>query len=269
MSDYGSGVHPGLTVEEYDAIPALRSSIASTLWQKTPAHARYEELNPEPATSEMDLGTAAHALYLEGEDVIEIIEADSWRKTADKEARDAARARGKVPLLPKQVDIVRDMVSELTAKAYFDRRHGLPEVTIVWDDPIGVRCKCRVDWLGQDRWFDFKTTDIPRDRWLSSVAWSGTGFQKAFYSRAPQLRALEHRWLVQERFGFFLSWQGTTDAQIAEICAYQAEMAISRYAQCKRERKWPGYPDGVYYAQATPGVIARHEETRLMKEPAA
>src|SRR5213082_2345283 len=78
---------------------------AKFLW-RSPWNPLYE---PE-AKTEFDIGMAAHLAVLEPERQarnIVLIEAGDYRTTKEREARDAARAAGLVPLLPYQVDIVR------------------------------------------------------------------------------------------------------------------------------------------------------------------
>ena len=97
------GVHL-LSMESYQRdpcpSPSLSSHIAHRLITQSPLHAWYAHprLNPryvEEDSTAFDLGSCAHALLLEGEDSIAVIEADDWRTKVAKEAR--AKARSKLP----------------------------------------------------------------------------------------------------------------------------------------------------------------------------
>ena len=87
---------------------------AKFLW-RSPWNPLYE---PE-AKTEFDIGVAAHLAVLEPERQarkIVPIEAGDYRTTKAREAREAARAEGKVPLLPYQLDIVRAITGSIRAR---------------------------------------------------------------------------------------------------------------------------------------------------------
>src|SRR3954454_20001620 len=97
----------GLAAIDYHAIRALSASgawllseecSAKFLW-RSPWNPLYQ---PEERT-DFDIGVAAHLAVLEPErqaQGIVVIEAGDYRTNRAREARDAARAEGKVPLLP-------------------------------------------------------------------------------------------------------------------------------------------------------------------------
>src|SRR5690606_1065600 len=81
-----------------------------------PARFRYYKDNPSAreTTKALDLGRAAHAIVLEGdESPIVAVDADSYRTAAARAQRDAARAAGKIPLLPHELATVRAMAAAL------------------------------------------------------------------------------------------------------------------------------------------------------------
>src|SRR5205085_10281977 len=86
---------------------------AKFLW-RSPWNPLYQ---PEPKT-EFDIGVAAHLAVLEPQrqaDNIVLIEAGDYRSVKAREARDMARAAGKVPLLPYQLDIVQAIAASIPA----------------------------------------------------------------------------------------------------------------------------------------------------------
>ena len=157
--------------------PSLSSSIAKVLIARTPRHARLQHprLNPNFERShnkKYDIGIAAHAMLLEGEDVFVEVDARDFKSDAAKEARDAAYAAGKTPLLPHQIETVGAM--NKAAHAQLDRHeeargifdHGKAEQTIIWQE-AGIWCKARPDLIvsGGALW-DYKTTtDANPDVW--------------------------------------------------------------------------------------------------------
>src|SRR5437762_6826395 len=112
----------GMPAIDYHAMRALSASgawllaeecAAKFLW-RSPWNPLYE---PE-AKTDFDIGVAAHLAVLEPERQarsIVLIEAGDYRTTKAREARDTARAAGKVPLLPYQFDIVRAIAGSIRA----------------------------------------------------------------------------------------------------------------------------------------------------------
>src|SRR5207237_6481124 len=98
---------PGLAAVDYHAMRALSASGAWLLAEECAAkflwRSPWNPLYVPEAKTEFDIGMAAHLAVLEPErqaDSIVLIEAGDYRTTNAREARDAARALGKVPLLP-------------------------------------------------------------------------------------------------------------------------------------------------------------------------
>lgn len=92
------GIHDDIEAEDYHSAgltkePALSASIAKLLISHSPLHAwtAHPMLNPNFERAEeakFDVGTAAHELLLRGNDIVHIVEADSWRTNAAKDARE-------------------------------------------------------------------------------------------------------------------------------------------------------------------------------------
>src|SRR4051812_28812430 len=143
-----SGLPPG----EYHAMRALSASgawllseecAAKFLW-RSPWNPLYQ---PEPKT-EFDIGVAAHLAVLEPErqaDSMVVIDASDYRTTKARDARDAARGAGKVPLLPYQFDIVRAIAGSIRAHSIASQsfRGGEAEITLLWTDPETGLCQRR------------------------------------------------------------------------------------------------------------------------------
>src|SRR5438874_11281235 len=133
----------GLPAGGYHAMRALSASGAWLLAEECPAkflwRSPWNPLFVPEAKTDFDIGVAAHLAVLEPErqaQSIVLIEAGDYRTTKAREARDAARAEGKVPLLPYQFDIVRAIAGSIrahpiAAKAF---RDGEAEVTLIWHD---------------------------------------------------------------------------------------------------------------------------------------
>src|SRR5437764_951763 len=147
----------GLPAAEYHAIRALSASGAWLLAEECAAkflwRSPWNPLYVPEERTDFDIGVAAHLAVLEPErqaQGIVVIEAGDYRTAKAREARDAARAEGKVPLLPYQFDIVRAIAGSIRAHPIACRAFagGDAEVTLTWHDPeTGVPCKARPDYL--------------------------------------------------------------------------------------------------------------------------
>lgn len=251
--------------------PSLSRSVASTLTRRTPLHAwtEHPRLNPNFQRVEkdaFDLGTAAHTLLLEGDDVAVVVDAKDWRTNAAKDERAAARAAGKIAMLEHQwrelqamVDAARRQIAAatVTPPLFTD---GKPEQTVVWNEPCGVTCRARPDWLRDDRTVidDYKTTGRSADptSWIRQTMFTvGYDVQVAFYKRGVHAvtgRAPDFRFVVQETYPPY-ALSVVSLAPDAEALAHQkVEHAIRTWARCLRTGQWPAYPTEVCYAN-TPG----------------
>src|SRR5205823_14867098 len=113
-----------------------------------------------------------------------LIEAGDYRTTKAREAHDAARAEGRVPLLPYQFDIVRAIAGSIRAHPIACRAFagGDAEVTLTWHDPeTGVPCKARPDYLPRDgSWLvDLKTATSANPR-----TWRDQAYRLGYHARA-------------------------------------------------------------------------------------
>lgn len=278
-----------MTAEEYHAdptpAPSLSASIAVELLHRSPRHAwfAHPKLNPDFVREEsetFDLGTAAHAYLLEGgKSRFAIIDAPDWRTKAAKEARDAARSAGQVPLLAKHWADVQAMTDaakrQLVTHAARPRPFtaGLPEQTLVWQEGP-VWCRARLDWLHDDRRAidDLKTTAASAnpEAWSRSLFGAGYDIQAAFYLRG--LRAVcpgaepVFRFVVVENFApFALSVIGLTPEALT-IGEKKVLYALETWQACLESGQWPGYPTRVCYAQLPPWEEARWLERELRDE---
>jgi hypothetical protein len=182
------GIHAGLPMESYLALPAASASLIKAILNECPRKAWAESwLNPERliayGTPE-DRGTIAHALLLEG-DTSKMCVIDpndhpaektgaipaGWTNKSIRAARDQAREDGKIPVLKEDAQAIEDMAGEAIAYiqtcisdepaiwAMFEAGGGVSEETLVWDE-AGLLCKARPDRRSTD-WAvlcDYKTT---------------------------------------------------------------------------------------------------------------
>lgn len=293
-----ASIKPGLhniTASAYHADPCAKPSLSATiakiLCDESPAHAwqRHPRLNPDFERVEspaFDLGTAAHAMLLEGRDIIVPVDAPDWRTKDAREKRDAIRARGKIPLLTEQWERIGGLHDAIqTALAGLDMwplplRDGKPEQTIIWHEPGGVTCRGRIDWLRNDlvALDDLKTTSRGAHplTWAERRMWDlGMDVQAAYYQRGLKAitgELVEPRFVIVESIPpFAVTVLGLAPSAMEQAHA-KVQWAIDTWRHCIKTNRWPAYPTQVCYAelpswQATKWAEQRFIETEGTPEP--
>jgi len=277
-----------MTADTYHAdpcpVPSLSSSIARKLLTASAQHAwfAHPRLNPAVEREEketFDLGSAAHAYLLEGESGFAVIEAPDWRTKAAKDARDAARIEGKVPLLAHRWQDVQDMAR--AARQQLGEHEAMPipfaggkaEQTLIWREG-DVWCRARLDWLHDDHSAidDLKTTAASAnpDIWSRTLFGAGSDIQAAFYLRGLRAiggeREIAFRFIVQENFKpFALSVIGLAPDALA-LADRKVKQAIALWDYCLKANRWPGYPTQVCWAELPPWENNRWLERELREE---
>ena len=264
MSTLKPGIYPGLSYREYDAIDAVRASLLK-MFDRTPAHARYEMLHPKGDTAALRMGDALHAAILEPRR----FEAEyackpgcDRRTNAGKAASaqwDAAHP-GTVALLEDEwaaVTAMRDAVLAHPTAAALVRGQGRNELVIVWEDAeTGLMCKARVDRITDYHGFtvvpDLKTCrDASPKAFSKVIAEYGYHMQAAFYLNglatvAPLKQGVR-------RF-VFLCVENTPphcvacyepEDSVIEEGRRQYRAKLDAYARGKKEGIWPGYMNGL------------------------
>lgn len=275
------GRHLGVPAGVYHAdpcpAPSLSRSIASLICNASPLHAWYAHprLNPEfePVVDErFELGTVVHSVFLEGQAAVEVVDADSWRTNAAQDARDAARAAGRIPLLADQwpavvnaVTAVRERMLELDVDPPVFR-DGTAEEVIVWNERAAW-CRARPDWLRSDLATidDLKSTSASADprRWARSLFDRGYDVQAEFYARGVEAVTGERpafRFVVVEvkpphavsvlRLG--------PDAEV--LARKKVDYALEVWARCLESGRWPSYSSREALA-----LLPAYEESRWLE----
>lgn len=279
------GLHLGVPMADYLALPAVSASIVSTLVEQCPRAAWFGSwLNPEKpsvddSTTESRAGIVAHSILLEGNaDCVQLVDAKDWRTAAAKDAKAAAIAAGKVPLLTHQlppilamVEAARDFIESLRDtepgiwKA-FQPGGGESEAVMVWEDRSGVLCRARPDRISADRSIivDVKTggTTAEPDAWAKQMVRMGYHVSAAFYRRGAEAlfgKAPAYVFLVQEQEAPYLcSLVGIEPAGL-DLAARKVDRGLRQWAACVRSNRWSGYPNRVCYAELPVWETAREE----------
>lgn len=262
------------------ATPSLSSSIAHILCTRSPAHAwtAHPKLNPDfvrEVDDKFDLGTAAHAAFLEGSyGGIEALDFPDFRTKDAKAARDIARADGKVPVLSKNVARVEAMVQ--AAHNQLDHHaarpgmftDGQPEQTIIWNEG-DVMCRARFDWLRDDLLTidDYKTTSASAnpESWGRTLFGIGADIQAAFYLRGLRENTgaeATFRWAVQETYPPYALSVISLSPDVLALAEKKVDYAIGVWQRCLKADSWPAYPTEIAY----PGLPSYEEFRWLEKE---
>jgi hypothetical protein len=248
----------GLLAVDYHAMRALSASGAWLLAEECAAKFLWRSpWNPHyvpEAKTEFDIGVAAHLAVLEpvrqAECIVEI-EAGDYRTTKARDARDAARTAGKVPLLPYQFDIVRAIAGSIRSHPIASQAFvgGEAEVTLIWSDSeTGIPCKARPDYLpAHGRWIvDLKTAASANPR-----GWCDQAYRLGYHARAAWYldgaanvleQAPEEYWFViVEKEPPYLVSVVSFDSDALAWGRIANRKACERFAVSAAADDWPGY----------------------------
>jgi hypothetical protein len=256
-----------LTDEQYHLDPVPGGSLSSTGARKIlppgcPAQYHHDRTQPAKEAAHFDVGKAAHRLVLGAGATLAPIDHDNYQTKAAKEARDDCRAEGLTPLLTHQWEAVVAMADALRrdpiASLLFDPRYGRPEASLFWqDDPTGVWCRARFDWL-PDRVPgmrmiipDYKTAAaVDVDALSRSTATHGYHQQDAWYRMGAQALGLadaDARFVLvfQSKEAPYLVHVTEVD-HVGQRLGHQLNrQALQIYARCARDGRWPGHADDI------------------------
>lgn len=289
----------GMPMEKYLGMEAVSASILKAIVSQCPYAAWYQSwLNPNrpyETSKEMDTGTIAHGILLEGsEEGVAVFDpadypnqkgggvAHGWTNNAIKEARDAARAEGKIAVLKNDMEEIRTMVQ--AAREFLDRVKvrqpavwqafqnggGDSEVTMTWQDN-GTPCRIRADRISKDRSIiiDYKTggTTANPDIWgRSQMVKMGYYTSAAFYQRgvnAVHGVVPNYLWLVQEQDAPYLCSLVGLDNHAAALGAEKIDYALKTWEACFTSGNWPSYPADICYPEMPAWEDAQWLEKQL------
>lgn len=291
----GIGIHDAIPSSVYHAdpcrSPSLSSSIANILLTRSPLHAWYAHprLNKnfeERSNGRFDLGTAAHAVCLENAiDRVEKLSFDSFRTNAAKEARDATKKAGRIPILEEQYDQLTAMQAAFNnavlecadVKPVFAPMNGKPEQTLIWREKEGRKSfwnRGRLDWLSNDHSLivDYKTVENaePEAFIRGPLVNHGYDVQAAFYLRGlkalnPAATETKYVWVLQEiEAPFAVSFVGYGQ-QMAEVAEQKVAQAIKIWKRCLTTKQWSAYGNKVAWANLPSYAVTRWEEWQAMQ----
>jgi hypothetical protein len=256
-----AGLYDGIPDDEYHRSHALSSSGARKLLPPScPALYKWERDNGQPPKAVWDFGRAAHAHILGVGAPVVRVDAEDWRSKAAREARDAAYADGRTPVLEREWRQVLGMADAIRAhpiaSALLDPDHGRPEVSGFWEDAQhDIWRRIRLDWLpdsdgGRLIVPDFKSCQSAEPRAIAkSVASFGYHVQEAFYRDG--LEALQVAedvafvFIFTERAAPYLTTVVQLDLEALRIGRILTDRACQVFAECEATGDWPAYTGDV------------------------
>ena len=266
-------------------VPSLSASIVKIIWEKSPLHAwlAHPKLNPdyEPDNKrQFDLGTAAHAVFLErSEDKLFVLGADDYRKKATQEARDKAYEDGLIPILERERGDVRAMAS--TATRYIDEtelagifQNGKAEQTLIANYE-GAKLRSRLDWLTDDRLviLDHKTGKFSSkpENWINRQLFKmNYDIQAYMYLLMNELTGgpsnAKFIFLVQENIKPFACSLIGAGPSVLESGKKKFRYALHKWKWCLEFNKWPAYDTKIAWADVPPWEMAKIEEREVYDE---
>lgn len=251
------GIVPDLDENLYHAHEALSQSQMKVLLD-CPAKYKWSLTHPQPHRDVFDLGHAIHGKILGvGLDVVQV-DADSWRGKAAQEAKAAARAEGKVPLLAAdvaKVDAIAESVLAHRAARAILEAPGTYEESMFWTDPeTGVQCRGRVDKRtaladGTPALVDLKSTADASPAGFAKSVWNfGYHMQRGTYTAG-------HEAITGETPGFYFIAVEKEPPHLVGVyvldatAIYRGEQmyrdALDLYVRCTEADYWPGYADEI------------------------
>jgi hypothetical protein len=262
-----------ISQDEYHALPHFSSSVAKELIARSALHAR--SAAGKAPTKLMDRGTIIHRLVLgKGKDYV-IVDHGDWRSKAAQAKRDDARAQGLVPVLGCDFEDYA-IAAEKIRIQLADRGvvlDGESELAIEWTEetPHGpVLCKGMLDhcWRSNGLILDLKITENASQPAIERTAESlGYGVQWAAYSRA--LTALDPGLAGRVGFAFAFCepddpWAinlAEPDGVFQQLGMQRWLRAVSTWAECMKNDRWPGYGQAVNPLTAPTWALAREGAT--------
>lgn len=276
-----SGVYD-LTMDEYHGQPAdalsMGSSDAVVLTESTPAHLRASWIGEQEDSAASDLGTIIHSLLLEPhreEKAIVLVNADDWRTKAAREQRDEARAKGKTPLLERDIAKARAAVEAVMNNPIAAALMQKGQAEKSWfakDKDTGLYRKARPDWFTDDRIIvDLKTVSSAAPKFLQSRLWDGAWFQQAPWycdvvERVDGIPAKGYLWLCVEQKPPHAVVIRKPPTAVLMHGHRLNQQAFATFAKCAAEDKWPAYGDEIEELDLPTYAYYRLEETALQQE---
>lgn len=258
--------------------PSLSASIAKILIDKSPAHAwqahpKLGGVRREP-TAAMDRGTLIHRLVLGAGADIEPIAADDYRTKVAREARDEARAAGRIPVLERELDEAREVSDKLIVNLSEQGIEllGESEIACVWQEETAsgpIWCRGLIDHLIEGPRLlivDLKTSRSAHPKACARhVVDYGYDVQRAAYVRGLERARPDMAGRIDFVFAFveleppYACTVARLDGMFRERGERRWIQACETWGSCLALNSWPGYAIEPVYLEAPGWLLAEME----------
>ncbi len=266
-----------LPERDYHGHPgSLSASGAKWLAPPAPCPAKYVWHRDNPVHKDVfDFGHVAHRLVLGKGADIAVVDAEDWRAKAAREAKEEARAAGRVPILArdhaKAEALAASVLSDPVAGPLFAA--GDAEVSLFWPDDRrpDVTRRARFDWLtptveGRRRFIvDLKTARSSEpDQFGKAAADYGYAISAAQYVDGAIACGLDvdpvFLLVVVEKDEPHVVTTFQVDDDLLQLGRSLMRSAIDLFAECTANDHWPGYRSDVTPLALPPYFHNRVEE---------
>lgn len=246
--------------KEYHTAEGLSKSMMDKI-NKSPAHFKYSQDNPEEQTESMLLGSLLHTLILEPrllKKEYAVLPFIDRRTTAGKVAyaEFIELNKNKTVITEEQLQMVSKWADAIKkhpkAKLLLKPKTGQNEVSIFWKDKLtGETCKARLDRIVDDYIIDLKT----------AISTQPDDFARKAYELGYHRQAYWFSEAFEQEFGkkpegfLFISVEKTPPYNVVvyaateffiEVGAIDSRKLLNTYHECKETNNWFGY-DGANY----------------------
>lgn len=241
------GIYADISNADYHRDEALGSTSLKTLATRTPAHWKWESEHPVHKDV-YDVGTVAHSLILEDDaSGVIIVDAADWRTKAAKDAKEEARAEGKIAMLQKEyapiIAMRESVMRHPLAKAAFTGHRA--EESAFWDEG-GLMLKCRPDAWQPGMLVDLKTVRSANPNDFGKTAHEFGYHQSAAHyidgAKAATGEELPFHFVLVEKTAPYFVSVVELDIEAVNLGRQLNDRAKRIYRECADSGNWPGYP---------------------------
>lgn len=252
--------------DKFCDVPTLSSHTAATIVNDCEQRAHHEHPRlggaPHEFSKEQDEGTLVHAVLLGtvGPGQFVGVEANDWRTKAAQEARDGARADGKVALLMRQYERLVDACDRIRVGLLdrgIDFSKMMTEHAALWEARATsgevVQCRSMFDAFDPMTGFvwDLKTANSAHPETFRRQADDyGYDIQAHAYPEAivacmPDFAGrVQRRWIIVEtKAPYIMTVQGPAGS-MRELGRIKWQQAVDLWNHALKTNTWPGYADG-------------------------
>lgn len=266
----------------------LSYSTAKILVQRSPLHAKLKkdrqlDEDTESEREDKETGNIVHAMLLGAGKKIVIVQADSYRTKAAKEARDAAREEGAIPVLEHKERIYSAIARRIQRRieGFGFTLDGHAEIGARWFeeacDGTAVECMGALDlWQPKTGTIvDLKTCRTAHpDAIRQQVYKLGYDIQAAAYLSAVEKIHPEGAGRV--RFVILFCELGTGAVTPVELTGdflqlgrMRWQRAVDLWARCLREDRWPGYVETTLALAAPEWALVAEQDAQAAEQERA